>query len=90
MASWIDVNAELPSANRVVDVCVELSHGRTTQLRGYRLLNRAGVEALWLNAVTHQPFPAHWRVAKWRGTNGETLSGEPIRMRDLMQLRRLA
>ena len=91
MTSWIDVNAELPSANHVVDVCVELSHGRTALLRAYRLANRAQRgESSWLNVITHQPFPAHWRITKWRGMNGESASGEPLRMVDVLQLRQRA
>jgi hypothetical protein len=90
MASWIDVNTELPPANRVVDVCVELSHGRVTLLRGYRLGTRAQVQSMWLNATTHQPFPAHWRISKWRGMNGESVNGEPLRMVDVLQLRQRA
>jgi len=90
MASWIDVNVELPSANRVVDVCVELTHGRTTWLRAYRLASRAGTEALWLNATTHQPFPSHWRITKWHGMNGESVNGEPLRMSDVLLLRKRA
>jgi hypothetical protein len=88
MASWIDVKAELPAANRVVEVCVEMSRGLTAQLRGYLLLNRVGGDLTWLNATTNQPFPGHWRITKWRAMNGETLSGEPMRVTDLMELRR--
>jgi len=90
MASWIDVNAELPAANRVVDVCVEMSHGRLTWLRAYRLGTRAQSESLWLNATTHQPFPGHWRISKWRSMNGESVNGEPLRMVDVLQLRQRA
>jgi len=90
MTSWIDVNAELPAANRVVDVCVEMSHGRVTWLRAYRLGTRAHSESLWLNATTHQPFPAHWRISKWRSMNGESVNGEPLRMIDVLQLRQRA
>jgi hypothetical protein len=84
MASWIDVNAELPSANRVVDVCVVLTHGGVTQLRGYRLATRGGhTESLWLNAITHQPFPEGWRVIKWRAMEGDA-SAHTLRMSDLL------
>lgn len=89
MASWIDVKAELPPANRIVDVCVELSNGRITWLRAY-LPTRAQTEPLWLNATTHQPFPSHWRISKWRGMNGESVNGEPLRMIDVLQLRQRA
>jgi hypothetical protein len=45
---------------------------------------------MWLNATTHQPFPAHWRISKWRGMNGESVNGEPLRMVDVLQLRQRA
>jgi hypothetical protein len=87
MASWIDVNTDLPTANRVVDVCVMLTRGGTTQLRGYRLATRGVSESLWLNATTHQPFPTGWRVVRWRSQETEN-NGHLLRMSDLVQRKR--
>lgn len=78
MASWIDVNSELPSTNTVVDVCILLGKGGLTRLHGYRLSNRARAESLWLNALTHRPFPDGWQVTKWKDTEYENaIPGAP-------------
>lgn len=67
MSSWIAVQSELPSANEVVEVCVAMNRaGSITWLRGYRLETPPGLQALWLNALTHEPFPQGWRVTQWR------------------------
>jgi hypothetical protein len=68
MASWIEVDTELPCANEVVEVWIKMSRaGAVMRLRGYRLAHRSGGgHSLWLNAITHQPFPEGWRVTKWR------------------------
>jgi len=90
MASWIDVNAELPLANRIMDVCVELSQGRMTQLRAYRLATPASSESVWLNAITHKPFPTGWRITKWRTMKGEAGEDQPLRITDLVPSRQRA
>lgn len=71
MISWVAAQDGLPAANEVVDVSLAFTHGGSTQLRGYRLVSRGGGESLWLNALTHEPFPQGWQVVKWK-TAGKT------------------
>jgi len=73
MSTWNDVDEELPSVNEIVEVWLTFGHGGTTRLRGYRLAGRTGGESLWLNALTHEPFPEGWRVVRWRKAEGETV-----------------
>ena len=73
MSSWTDVDVELPPPNEVVDVSLTFGRTGTTRLSGYRLSSRAGAETLWLNALTHEPFPDGWRVVGWRKARGETV-----------------
>ncbi|MGH8260064.1 MAG: hypothetical protein ACREUG_10280 [Steroidobacteraceae bacterium] len=73
MSTWNDVDAELPSVTEIVEVGLTFGHGGTTCLKGYRLIGRAGGESLWLNALTHEPFPEGWRVIRWRKAEGETV-----------------
>lgn len=70
MNPWIDADTELPSANEIVEVEVTFASG-SMQLRGYRLPSRTGVESLWLNALTHEPFPDGWRVSRWKKAEGQ-------------------
>lgn len=74
MSSWIEVSTELPEVNQVVEVAVAMSRSEAiTYLRGYRLTEaHPGAESLWLNALTHQPFPDGWRVVSWRAIEGGT------------------
>ena len=79
MNSWIDAEADPPPVNEIVEVSMEFGTSGTTQLRGYRLASRAGGESLWLNALTHEPFPDGWRVSRWKKAEGRTVenAGEP-------------
>ncbi|HUI62444.1 MAG TPA: hypothetical protein VLX90_19610 [Steroidobacteraceae bacterium] len=77
MSSWIDVDAELPAVDEIVEVWLTFGQGGVTQLRGYRLASHAGNDVLWLNALTHEPFPEGWRVARWRKAHGESILAGP-------------
>ncbi len=73
MSTWNEVGEVLPSVDEIVEVWLAFAHGGTTRLRGYRLAARAGGESLWLNALTHEPFPEGWRVIHWRKAEGESV-----------------
>lgn len=66
MTPWIEVDLELPAPYEIVDVWLALGQRGNTRLSGYRLPSRPGADALWLNALTHEPFPAGWLVQRWR------------------------
>jgi len=72
MSTWNGVDEELPSVDEIVEVWVAFGQGGTTWLRGYRLAGRTGGDVLWLNALTHEPFPEGWRVIRWRRAEGES------------------
>lgn len=72
MSTWNPVDADLPPVNEIVEVSLTFGHGGTACLRGYRLAGRTGGESLWLNALTHEPFPEGWRVTRWKSAEGET------------------
>jgi hypothetical protein len=71
MDFWKNSRDDLPVVDEIVEVCVSFGQGGATQLRGYRLAARAGGQSLWLNALTHEPFPEGWRVARWKRAEGE-------------------
>ncbi|HTV51379.1 MAG TPA: hypothetical protein VME21_09330 [Steroidobacteraceae bacterium] len=71
MNCWKDLHEDLPTVAEIVEVCVCFGHGGTTRLRGYRLVGRAGGESLWLNALTHAPFPEGWQVVRWKRAETE-------------------
>ncbi|HTT02252.1 MAG TPA: hypothetical protein VMG11_09220 [Steroidobacteraceae bacterium] len=73
MSAWIDVADDLPCVDEIVEVWLAFGHGGSTQMRGYRLASRTGAEALWLNALTHEPFPEGWRVVRWKKASGESV-----------------
>jgi len=83
MNPWIDVELDPPPVNEIVEVSVQFGASGTTQLRGYRLASRAGGDSLWLNALTHKPFPDGWRVSRWKKAEGLTVenAGEPTASR---------
>lgn len=70
MTAWIGVDSELPAPHEIVDVWLTLGQGGNTRLSGYRLPSRPGAEALWLNSLTHEPFPSGWHVQRWRKASG--------------------
>lgn len=72
MNTWNEVDAELPPVNEIVEVWLTFGQGGAG-LRGYRITGRTGGESLWLNALTHEPFPAGWRVVRWKHAEGETV-----------------
>ncbi|HXS28253.1 MAG TPA: hypothetical protein VN730_11360 [Steroidobacteraceae bacterium] len=72
MSTWNDVDEDLPSVDEIVEVWLDFGQGGVTRLRGYRLAGPAGAETLWLNALTHEPFPEGWRVVRWRKAEGES------------------
>ena len=74
MSTWHDVDEELPSVDEIVEVSMAFGQGGSTLLRGYRIAGRSGGETLWLNALTHEPFPDGWRVTRWRKAEGETVA----------------
>lgn len=73
MSAWIDVAEALPCVDEIVDVWLSFGQGGTTQMQGYRLVSRAGSDTLWLNSLTHEPFPEGWRVVRWRKASGESV-----------------
>ena len=83
MNSWIDADADPPPVNEIVEVSVQFGSSGATQLRGYRLASRGSAESLWLNALTHEPFPEGWRVSRWKKAEGRTVenAGEPTEPR---------
>ncbi|HEY2590000.1 MAG TPA: hypothetical protein VGI35_00305 [Steroidobacteraceae bacterium] len=72
MNKWSGVDEELPCVDEIVEVWLEFGHGGMTRLKGYRLAGRTGGESLWLNSLTHEPFPEGWRVVRWRKAEGES------------------
>jgi hypothetical protein len=73
MNPWVDADAEPPLVNEIVEVSVQFGATGTTQLLGYRLASRAGGESLWLNALTHEPFPEGWRITRWKKAEGRVV-----------------
>jgi|HubBroStandDraft_1064217.scaffolds.fasta_scaffold136488_1 hypothetical protein len=83
MNPWIEAEADPPPVNEIVEVSVQFGPSGIAQLRGYRLASRAGAESLWLNALTHEPFPDGWRITRWKKAEGLTVAhaGEPTASR---------
>ncbi len=73
MNAWIDLTDELPTVDEIVEVWLNFGQSGMTQLRGYRLAGRPGGEPLWLNALTHEPFPEGWHVVRWKRAEGESV-----------------
>ena len=73
MSDWNDSSEQLPPIDEIVEVWMNFGQGGTTRLKGYRLTGRSGGEPLWLNALTHEPFPEGWQVVRWRHAGGDTV-----------------
>ncbi|HEY8507581.1 MAG TPA: hypothetical protein VIL32_04430 [Steroidobacteraceae bacterium] len=72
---WTPIKRALPPYDEVVEARLSLSEERRILLSVVLTLSDRG--DLWLNAVTREPLPQHWKPIEWRSLSQPPLPEAP-------------